>query len=77
MMLGQSLDVMELLCLCWRFVQLLSVPEVSVWPKGQDNVGIGRSPAVSGALGCSWSSGKNRIKLFIEALKLYKNGVIL
>lgn len=29
MMVGQSLDVMELLCLCWRLVRILSVLEVS------------------------------------------------
>lgn len=46
-------------------------------PKVQDELGVGRSPAVSAALGSSWNSGnKNRIKLFIEALKLYKNGMI-
>lgn len=32
--------------------------------------------AQSGALGSSWSSGKNGIKLFIEALKLYESGMI-
>lgn len=32
MMVEQSLDVMELLCLCWRFVCLLFVLEVS--PQG-------------------------------------------
>lgn len=31
---------------------------------------------MSGALGSSWNSGKTRIKLFIEALKLYKNRMI-
>lgn len=54
MVVGQSLDLMELLCLCWRLVGLLSVLEVPVWwvlqPKVQDDLSIGRSPAVSGAL---------------------------
>lgn len=80
MMMGQNLDLVELLCLCWRLFRLLSVLKVSFWwvlqPKVQDDLGIGRSPAVSGALGSSWSSGKNGIKLFIEALELCKNGMI-
>lgn len=78
--MGQNLDLMELLCLCWRLFWLLSVLEVSFWwilqPKVQDDLGIGKSPAVSGALGSSWSSGKKGVKLFIEALELCKNGMI-
>lgn len=82
MMVGQSLDLMELLCLCWRLIGLFSVLEIKVVSSGGffsprfRMTWVSQCPAVSGALGSSRSSGKTRMKLFIEALKLYKNGMI-
>lgn len=57
MMVGCDGAAVFVLETCSAFICLGGVNLVPQ-PKVQGDLGIGRSPAVSGALGSSWSSGK-------------------